>query len=196
MKNLLVSLLLVCPFVCFGQQTINKTIVVDGISRTFILYVPANYTPGIHVPVVLNFHGYTGSSNMQMVHCNFRPIADTANFLIVHPQGTRDNLNNTHWNVGLGMSTVDDVNFIIALLDSLSQEYSIDSTRIYAAGFSNGGSFSVKLACDLSTQIAAVASVGGPFANHQDTACYPQRPMPFMLIHGTSDGIIPYTVPV
>ena len=40
------------------------------------------------VALVLNLHGLGSNSWQQMFYGDFRPIADTANFIIVHPQGT------------------------------------------------------------------------------------------------------------
>ena len=64
----------------FGQQTINGTLQHDGLTRSYILYVPASYTPGTAAPLVLNFHGYTSNAFEQMFYGDFRAIADTAGF--------------------------------------------------------------------------------------------------------------------
>ena len=64
----------------FSQQTINGTIQHGGLTREYILYVPASYQSGTPVPLVFNFHGYTSTATDQMNYANFRPIADTANF--------------------------------------------------------------------------------------------------------------------
>src|SRR5258706_3847373 len=158
MKIFLFYLLFCFPLFLSGQQTINGTIMHDGLQRDYILYVPASYVPGTPAPLVLNFHGYTSNAFEQMFYGDFRPIADTAGFLIVHPNGTVDQLGNQHWNVGWGTSTVDDVGFTNALIDSLSAQYDINQDRVYSTGMSNGGFMSYKLACDLSNRIAAIAS--------------------------------------
>ena len=179
-------------FLSTGQTTILGAITHDGLQREYILYVPASYTPGTPAPLVFNFHGYTSGALEQMFYGDFRPIADTAGFLLVHPQGTVDLLGNPHWNVGWGSSTVNDVGFTSALIDSLSAQYSIDQERVYSTGMSNGGFFSYKLACELSDRIAAIASVTGSMNTNQSTTCYAQHPMPVMEIHGTADPTVPY----
>jgi polyhydroxybutyrate depolymerase len=190
--RLSLSLSLCLPLLCVGQQTINGTILHGGIQREYILYVPANYSPSTPVPLILNFHGYTSNAFEQMFYGDFRPIADTAGFIIVHPMGTVDLLGNTHFNVGWGTSSVDDLGFTAALIDSLSAEYSIDQDRIYTTGMSNGGFMSYYLACELSDRIAAMASVTGTMNVNQPAACSPTHPMPVMEIHGTADGTVPY----
>ena len=192
LKKGLVLASILLSFSCFSQQTINGTIVHDGIVRSYILYVPAIYSSNIAVPLLFNFHGYTSNSTEQMFYGDFRNIADTANFLVVHPQGTSDNTNTTHFNVGWGGSTVDDVGFTEALLDSLSAVYSIDQNRIYAVGMSNGGFMSFRLACELSNKIAAVGSVTGSMTPSTLGNCNASHPMPIIQIHGTTDPTVPY----
>ncbi|MGB3077934.1 MAG: PHB depolymerase family esterase [Saprospiraceae bacterium] len=193
MKHIPFYLLLCIPLFSTAQQTINGSILHDGLQRDYILYVPASYVPGTPAPLVLNFHGYTSNAFEQMFYGDFRPIADTAGFLIVHPNGTVDQLGNTHWNVGWGTSNVDDIGFTSDLIDSLSAQYAIDQNRIYSTGMSNGGFMSYFLACGLSDRIAAIASVTGSMNVNQLTTCDPQHPMPVMEIHGTSDPTVAYT---
>jgi polyhydroxybutyrate depolymerase len=100
----------------------------------------------------------------------------------------------THWNVGgwtMG-STIDDVGFTASLLDSISNTYTIDDTRVYSTGMSNGGYMSFLLACQLSDKIAAIASVTGSMTPQTYNACNPQHPTPILQIHGTSDQTVPY----
>jgi polyhydroxybutyrate depolymerase len=192
LKKGLVFASILLSFSCFSQQTINGTMMHDGIARTYKLYVPAIYSGNTAVPLLFNFHGYTSNSNEQMFYGDFRNIADTANFLVVHPQGTLDANNTTHFNVGWGGSSVDDLGFTEALLDSLSAAYSIDQNRIYAVGMSNGGFMSFRLACDLSAKIAAVGSVTGSMLPSTLLNCNASHPMPVIQIHGTTDATVPY----
>ena len=175
-----------------AQQTINGSITHDGLTRDYILYVPANYTGNEAVPLVFNFHGYTSTATQQMWYGDFRAVADTAGFLIVHPMGTLDNTNTTHFNVGWGASSVDDVGFSGALLDSLSAAYNINADRVYSTGMSNGGFMSYYLACAMSDRIAAIASVTGSMSPFQMNGCSPVHPTPIMEIHGTNDPTVPY----
>jgi len=194
MKQTVLFLLAFCLGIpAFAQQTIQGTLEHDGLQREYILYVPAGYTGDAPVPLVLNFHGYTSNANEQMFYGDFRTIADTAGFLVVHPEGTLLN-GSTHWNVGgwtIG-STVDDVGFTAALIDHLAENYNINLKRVYATGMSNGGFMSHLLACQLSERIAAIASVTGSMTPETYDNCNPQHPMPVLQIHGTADPVVPY----
>ena len=195
MKKLL-AFLICLPLFTFGQQTIDASITHGGLQRDYILYVPASYSAATSVPLVFNFHGYTSNANQQMWYGDFRPIADSEGFIIVHPEGTLDNSGTSHWNVGWGGSTVDDIGFTESLIDNLIASYNIDNNRIYSTGMSNGGFMSYQLACELSDRIAAIASVTGSMSTNWFNNCSPNHQMPIMEIHGTVDGSVPYaTIP-
>lgn len=193
MRAVLSVILFFCSFLGIAQQTLNQTIMVDGVSRSYILYVPAIYDGSVAVPVVFNYHGFTMSANSQMNLCDMRPEADTANFLLVYPQGSLF-FGFSHWNVGswTAGSTADDLGFTAAMIDALAESYNINQERVYACGYSNGGYFSFELACQLSDRIAAIAAVAGTMSTETYTACNPMHAMPVMTIHGTADGTVSY----
>ena len=177
-----------------AQQTINGSIIHDGIQRDYILYIPAIYDGSLNVPLVLNFHGFGSNANQQMFYGDFRDIADTEGFVLVHPQGTTLN-GSQYWNVGSPGSSgipVDDVGFTEALIDELANLYAINLDRVYATGMSNGGFMSFLLACQLSEKIAAIASVTGSMTFDTYDNCNAQHPTPILQIHGTNDGVVPY----
>ncbi len=158
----LLLLLLFVNFSGYSQQTLSKSIIHDNLERDYIIHIPSTYSFNDPIPLVFCFHGYGGNANSIMSYTSFNYISDTASFIVVYPQGTL--LQGTsHWNVGgwTSGSNIDDVGFINSLLDSLSQHYNIDDTRIYSTGMSNGGYMSFLLACQLSDRIAAIASVTG-----------------------------------
>jgi len=194
MRFITVLLLLVgCTFSSFSQQTINASITHDGIQRDYILYIPELYDGNTAVPLVLNFHGYGSNAAQQMFYGDFRDIADTEGFLLVHPEGTTF-IGDQFWNVGFpGLSSnIDDVGFTEALIDELATLYAIDLDRVYATGMSNGGFMSFLLACQLSEKIAAVASVTGSMTQDTFDDCNAQLPTPVLQIHGTEDDVVSY----
>ena len=189
----LLLLLVGCTFSSFAQETINASITHDGIQRDYILYIPELYDGNTTVPLVLNFHGFGSSASQQMFYGDFRDIADTEGFLLVHPEGTTF-IGNQFWNVGFpGLSSnIDDVGFTEALIDELATLYAIDLDRVYATGMSNGGFMSFLLACQLSEKIAAVASVTGSMTQDTFDDCNAQHPTPVLQIHGTEDDVVLY----
>jgi len=84
----------------------------------------------------------------------------------------------------------DDIGFFNQMLDQLGSKFSVDASRIYAAGLSEGGLMSLRLGCALSDRIAAVVAVGA--AMPKKMICLPSRPVPMLMINGTSDPVVPY----
>lgn len=85
---------------------------------------------------------------------------------------------------------LDDIAFFNQMLDQLSSKFSVDVSRIYATGLSEGGFMSLRLGCALGDRIAAIAAVGA--AMPKTMICLPSRPVPMVMINGTSDPIVPY----
>jgi polyhydroxybutyrate depolymerase len=86
--------------------------------------------------------------------------------------------------------SADDVAFLNQMLDQMATKFSVDASRIYATGLSEGGFMSLRLGCALSDRVAAVAAVGA--AMPKTMICVPSRPVPLVMISGTSDPVVPY----
>lgn len=179
---------------CFAQSTIIDSIQHNSITRTFQFYVPASYVPGQPVPLVIDLHGTGSNGAAHALRTDYMSIADTANFIIAYPDGTREPLTQLRfWNYGPPLSSnVDDVGFLEALIDSISSQYSINQNRIYCSGMSNGSFMSYYMACQ-SNRFAAVGGVTGSMSTAMYNSCNPQRPTPAIHVHGTDDNINPYT---
>lgn len=174
-------------------STLNCTIVHDNITRQFFVYVGSGYQS--NSPVLFVLHGYTSRGLWIMNYSGFQSIADDTGFIAIYPQGTLlPATGQTHWNVGgwTTSSTTDDVGFINSVINFLNDEYSIDPKRIYSTGMSNGGYMSFKLACDLSSRIAAVVSVTGSMTNQTFDGCNPSHSTSVAQIHGLQDTVVSY----
>jgi polyhydroxybutyrate depolymerase len=181
---------------CSGKSTPKKaddtwTVAFGSDTRSFDLHVPATYDPAVPMPVVLNFHGYTSNAPEEEALSDMNGKADTAGFIVVYPQGTGTAQS---WNAGACCGEAvqqnkDDVGLVGAILDVLQDRLCIDAKRVFATGMSNGGFMSHRLACEMSTRIAAVAPVAGVLGI---PACNPTRPVPIIHFHGTLDPLVPY----
>ena len=194
MKKILFTILL-APIFCLSQQTINKTMFFDGLNRQYIVYVPQSYDGTTNMPILFSFHGGAGYAQDMLQLNDMRPIADTAGFIAVYPQGAIDSeadIPTTSW-IHKMPTTHNDVNFISAIIDTLSAEYLINEKRVYACGYSEGGIFSYELGCRLNNRIAAFVSVSGSMiteslrADYGFGLCTPSHPTAVMLIPGTND---------
>jgi polyhydroxybutyrate depolymerase len=189
----------ICIFLCAlnfsvaqNQTTLIDSILSGNIQRTYRLYIPKNYDSQKSSSLIIDMHGYTSNAMQEQAYSNFMPIADTANFFVVYPNGTVYN-GVQFWNAGLSTSLVNDVAFISDLIDHVRSQFTIDVNSVYSCGMSNGGFMSHTLACSLNNKIAAIASVTGSMFVTQYGTCVPGRVVPVMQIHGTADNTVPFT---
>jgi polyhydroxybutyrate depolymerase len=191
----IISLVLSIPFRLLGQINQYDSILYKTKERTFELHVPSTYNPSNPTPLVIAMHGggaiswYSLEQSSQLIS-----KSNASGFILVYPEGRMVSGIRT-WNGGGCCSyavslNVDDVGFINALIDSLNLKYNIDPNRIYATGISNGAIMAYRLACELSSRIAAVAIVSGTLED-TDYTCTPSRPVPIIQFHSTQDTNIP-----
>jgi polyhydroxybutyrate depolymerase len=180
-----------------ADRTESRALVVGGRTRTFRLHHPPGWDPEQPLPLVLVFHGHQGNARTVEYESVLDTAADRAGVLVAYPNGTgpldRIPLLGGHWDLTWNAGTccapattqhVDDVGFASAIVRELVAEGAVDPRRVYAAGFSIGGTFALMLACDEAGLVAAVADVEGTMP---DTTCTPGRRVPVLLVSGSDD---------
>jgi polyhydroxybutyrate depolymerase len=160
-------------------------IVSDHIARTALVHVPPSLPIGKHVPLVLALHGWGGSGARMESYSGFSQIADEEGFDVAYP-----NSDGPGWNSTGKAGAPDDVAFLRALIDYVERNGCVDRQRVFAAGVSNGGGMVALAACELATQLAAVAAVAGAYDGQPP--CTPALPVSVLEIHGTADPVAPY----
>ena len=194
-KVYLLSLSFLLAFSSYSQYA-TDSFSFGGTMRKYLLYIPTSYTGTHAVPFVMVLHGLGDDIN-NFKDIRFEDVADTANFIFAIPQALVDPLSQaTAWNSGAGNfgvtlnANVDDVGFLNALIDTVAAHYMLDQARLFSTGFSMGGFMSNRLACELNSRIAAIASVSGTIGN--GITCHPTRAIPVAHFHGTSDQVVLY----
>ena len=177
-----------------GLQT--KTFSHDNVNRNYLIYIPDSYDSEIDYPLMFLFHGFGGIASEFINTADMRDLAESKNFIVVYPQGLDLGGTGSHWNCSNpsadNKSDVDDIGFIENLIDQLIVDYPvIDSKRIYAAGYSNGGFMSYYLGCN-SKKFAAIGSVAGTMLDDSYQSCNASFPTAMINIHGTDDFDVPY----
>jgi len=158
--------------------------------RSYIVHVPPQAGIGKQLPAVLNFHGGGAHARAQKQYSRMDETADREGFIVVYPNGTGGIGGRLlTWNGGAccgwaAASRVDDVGFVLALLDDLAQRMPLDQGRIYATGLSNGSMMAYRLAAEASPRIAAAAGVAGAMTLSRFA---PALPVPVMHIHSVDD---------
>lgn len=175
-----------------------------GRERLYRLHLPGLPPKSAGYPLVVMLHGAMGNGELFSRRTRFNDIADREGFIVAWPYGSGWMPERMlTWNAGYCCFTardeqVDDVGFIVLLLQRLTTEYPVDTQRIYLAGFSNGGMMALRMAGVMGSQLAAVASVSGtiggreasgmPFIGLPGSGPLP----PVVLIHGVADEQVPY----
>ncbi len=173
--------------VCCGQTNgVDRecSLTVGVHTRTYLLHVPESCPPTPRS--VLVFHGGGGKAAGMRSITAMNRVADRRGFVVAYPQGL-----GRVWNDGgsdLGQTPPrDDVAFTRELVKDVAGKVSINRRRVFACGFSNGGSFTSRLTLEALDLIAAGAMVGsGLYAKQRQTHPHPQ-PMPVLFIEGTDD---------
>lgn len=187
---LLTVMLLLCVSNAFGQeQTLQRSVTHDGATQTYTLFVPSTYSPGTESPLVLSLHGQGGTGDLQMVTSGMSSVAEEHGFLVAYPTAAV----NGDWSISADHS----ISFVDSLLEDIEADFTVDSSRIYSTGFSQGGIMSYLLAVTRPNTFAAIASVSGTRPILPDglfPASIPRvapRPFPLMHVHGTADAVVP-----
>ena len=172
-----------------SRRLLEYSILHEGVTRTALLYVPQHMSPRGRLPLVLVFHG--GMSNPQAISkiSAMHRLAEREGFIVAYPAGLPGRSGLTWSPAGKkDARKIGDTRFVRELIIDLQRRYQIDPTRIFAAGFSIGGSLVYELACVLADRIAAAAVVCGAMTT---TYCDPARAVSLIHIHGTKDQRVP-----
>jgi polyhydroxybutyrate depolymerase len=170
----------------------DASLQVGNLTRLYDLHVPSSYNREAPIPLVIAFHGAGGDGKAMARMTGLSQLAEQERFIVVYPDAIGQ-----HWDARRRSQpeTHNDIGFISALIDQVAQNYNLDRRRIYTTGFSNGGMFAHRAACELSEKIAASAAVAATMPENLSLTCKPAQPISMLMIHGTDDPVVPYGPP-
>ena len=169
----------------------NQTITVGTSSRTYNLKLPATYDQNHPYRLIISYHWLNGTAanvstgsggTIKAWYDLDTTAASNGTTVFVAPQG----LNNGWSNSGGA-----DVTFSRTLITQLESTICIDKARIFAEGFSMGGSMSYAMASAAPEIIRAVAvhsggAMSGSTSGHN-------KPVAYFMTHGTKDSVCTWT---
>ncbi|MBN1308609.1 MAG: dienelactone hydrolase family protein, partial [Chitinispirillaceae bacterium] len=180
---------LVFVWSAFGQFE-RATITINGTEREYHIHAPSNLTG--NPPLVFAAHGAAQYAKFMMDVSGWDEIADREKLVVVYPQGQIMNVLGAMqpgWDLA---NNGKDVQFFLAIIDSMAKRYDIDRYRVYETGFSMGGMLGYTLACAAADKFAAIAPCSGfPMGGVRD--CAPERNIPILHMHGANDDFVPYS---
>ena len=181
-----------CPSAGVSPGDSNRTLVVAGVTRSYVLHVPATYLATKPAPLVVDFHGIGGTGKSERSDSPYPAVLDPEGVLMAFPDG-RKGPAGTAWNVGpCCVADVDDVAFARALVSQVQGLACVDATRVYAVGVLTGGGMAHYLACHAGDVFAAVAPAAFDLLAENVDKCLPPRPVTVISFRGTVDSRVPY----
>lgn len=176
---------------------------IDMQGRVYDLEVPSTYDASKPAPLLIEMHGFVNSANSMTPWDDeeklnqFVPEADKRGMFVALVHGTLEPVTGRFfWNAtdtccDYGKTGVNDVGYIVAVIEDIASKYNIDPKRIFAFGHSNGGFMANRLACDQASRFAGVVSLAGATYKNQEK-CAASAPIAFLQVHGDADATIPY----
>ena len=177
---------------CSVNDSESSDVVTNFTDRTYELNVPQNYDESRSYSLLFVFHGANGSGAGVRGLVQLDSYASWKDIIICYPDAAVEN-----WEEGCKCNKphrlgIDDVGYVEYLIDKFTGEYNIDTEKIFGVGFSQGGLFAMNLACKLSDRFAGIATVASPMSVPLYNDCSPAENVSVLMIHGTSDGVLPY----
>lgn len=182
-----------------GQRGLtSREVTIDGLRRTYHVYLPASAQPSQPLPLVFVHHGFTMSGEQMHEITQYAALADAEGIAIAFPDGQGGpKSSGAPWNVGSGLcpssfgpppsAMGDDFALLDHMKADISADQCLDRDHIFVTGFSMGGYFSHHAGC-MRSDIRAVAPHSG--GTHSLDECLTTR-KPIIIFHGSSDGLIP-----
>ena len=202
MKKIFTIVALTTMAIALNAQNVTRTMEFEGVTRKYVEHIPAS-SPDGSMPVLFQLHGLGDNCN-NFSQLGFEALAP--NWIIITPEATDASIMGqsmgTAWAAGVGGENVpylgtielnegvNDEGFIMAILDSLENNFNVDTDSVFVTGFSMGGFMSNKMAVKHADRITAIASVSGTLGHFQPFE--PTGQINTMHIHGTSDETISY----
>jgi polyhydroxybutyrate depolymerase len=164
----------------------------DGRTREWREHAPSNAKGAL--PVVIVLHGGGGNAEQMEKSSGFDAAADAHGFLAIYADGTGHSHFHT-WNAtkdccGYAMKErVDDVAFLVGLVDEIAKSHAIDKKRVFLVGHSNGAVMAERALCERPDVFAGAVVVSSPGLGG---ACVPKEPRAVLVVHGTADKCASY----
>jgi polyhydroxybutyrate depolymerase len=162
--------------------------------RPYVVEVPFRYDPDLAAPLIVEIHGFGDEPFDVERFLGLTPVASEHGALLVTVTGSHDSHERRFWNATDACCDVDhrapdDVAYLDAVLDEVSQRFKVDTNRVYVVGHSNGGFMAHRYACERSERIAGFVSIAG--AGWLDPErCQPAVPVAALQISGDADPIV------
>jgi polyhydroxybutyrate depolymerase len=175
----------------------KKELVEPTTKRGYRVIERAGHDATLPAPVLFALHAYATPLETLPEAFSLNDVAAKHGFLVVVPEGTKDDDGNPFWNAsraccGRVKNEVDDLGYLRGVLGDLKRHYAVDDARVYALGVSNGAFMAHRWACSTG-DLAGIVAISGVGPGPDDPPCKPERKVRVLQIHGDRDEVIRYT---
>jgi polyhydroxybutyrate depolymerase len=153
---------------------------------TYRAALPANWDGRRPLPLVLYLHGYREDSAKVMARTDLVAAVTRLGALFVAPDG----LDGGWSHIGAPRARRDDIAFLHAVVADAERRWPVDRGRVFAAGFSIGGSMVWDLACHGAQGFAAFLPFSGDFWTPYPARCT-SGPFDLRHTHAVNDHTFP-----
>lgn len=155
------------------EDSMNEITYTTPDGETGYLYIPQSVLdrPEEKVPMVLMMMCTGGEARQNAEACGWVDKALEEGIIVLAP-------------VYNNYATYSELAGIISAVEYVSENYPVDTSRIYATGFSNGGAAAVAMASEYPQMFAAISSYGWMVDMRN---LNPDYDMPFQVIQGTEE---------
>lgn len=148
-------------------------------------------TPGLR-PLVVALHGRLGDGEGMDRLSHLSAVAAREGFIVVFPDGVRRSWADARGVTPASKQGIDDVGFLVALIDDFVARQGADPSRIYMLGMSNGGFMTLTFACAHPEKLAAAATVTGGLDTGLIETCRRAPVLPLAFVFGDEDPLVPF----
>ncbi len=160
------------------------------------VFLPKDYAKKQKLPLILLLHGYTSYADEVNFYLGLGAGVTEHGYILLTPEGTTDPKGDQFWNAtpnccDLHKTGVDDVSYLLALVEEAAKKYKVDRERIYLYGHSNGGFMGNRLLCETEGVFAGMVNVAG--STFKDPSqCRLKNPVSYLQVHALDDPTVAF----
>lgn len=202
--DLLTSRTTVIP--CDGVEVTSNSASGGGFTTQYLAIRPTG--GGTPSAIYMALHYLNANTSYYANLIRMSELAKARNILVLIPQAPGDGglltlpvlgglpSPNTgllsRWPTMVNQAVENNLQLLDGVVADARNRFSASGAPLYVAGLSNGTPMAYFYACGRADRVEAVLAVAGTQTAEAAATCRPNRPVGLVIVHGTSDPIVPY----